>query len=362
MLATDENMYLRVTAGYTDGHGSGKSERATTDTPVSVNAPENLVAVPGNARVALSWDDPGDADIVRYQYRYRSTADSSWNPGWADIAASSATTTSYTASGLVNGLEYTFEVRRMYLTNGLDDPGGPGTVISVPRGVLAAPAGLTGVGGDQHVTLSWQDPADASVSGYQYRYRATSASAWAPDWTDIAAGNATTTSHLVIGLTNLTEYAFEVRAVRAGSPGPATAVDARPEGPPDPALRTSHLYAYWTASTDSTEPHPQSNENRLETVPCSGTHSFRVIWSLPDGPRRRRRLAGADQPPVRRIRHPARLPHAQARHTRDDRHRQPRRRVAAAVDSGAGPLRRHLGHMVSLRAAPLRQSRRTLRH
>ena len=283
VLATDENMYLRVTAEYTDGHGAGKSEHSTTDSPVSVKAPENLVAVPGNARVALSWDDPGDADIVRYQYRYRSTADSSWNPGWADIAASSATTTSYTASGLVNGLEYTFEVRRMYLTNGLDDPGGPGTVISVPRGALAAPAGLTGVGGDQHVTLSWQDPADASVSGYQYRYRATSASAWAPDWTDIAAGNATTTSHLVTGLTNLTQYAFEVRAVRAGLPGPATAVDATPEGPPDPALRTSYLYAYWTASADSTEPHPESNQNRLETQPCSGTHSFRVIWSLPTG-------------------------------------------------------------------------------
>ena len=283
VLATDENMYLRVTAGYTDGHGSGKSERATTDTPVSVKAPENLVAVPGNARVALSWDNPSDSAIVRYQYRYRSTADADWNPDWTDIAASSAATTSYTASGLVNGLEYTFEVRRMYRTGGVDEPGGPGTVISVPRGALAAPAGLTAIGGDQHVTLSWEDPADALVSGYQYRYRVSSESAWNPDWTDIAASNATTTSHLVTGLTNLTEYAFEVRAVRGTSPGPATAVDARPEGPPDPALRTSYLYAYWTTSTDSIEPHPESNENRLETVPCSGSHSFRVIWSLPSG-------------------------------------------------------------------------------
>ena len=283
VLATDENMYLRVTADYTDGHGAGKFEQSTTNSPVSVKAPDNLQAVPGNTEVALSWDNPNDADIVRYQYRHRSTADSNWNPDWTDIPTSNATTTTYTASGLVNGLIYTFQVRRMYLTNGLDDPGGPAELTSIPRSAVAAPANLNAHIGDKQVTLNWTNPADAAISGYQYRHRPTNASTWTPDWTTIPASNATTTSHLVTGLGNLTQYTFEVRAMHDNSPGPASTVTATPEGPPDPNLRTSYLYAIWTASTDTNAPDPDATQNRLDLMPCSGTRSFRVIWSLPKG-------------------------------------------------------------------------------
>ena len=32
-------------------------------------APANLEAAPGDTRVTLSWDDPGDATIVKYQWK-----------------------------------------------------------------------------------------------------------------------------------------------------------------------------------------------------------------------------------------------------------------------------------------------------
>ena len=228
----DEGKYLRATAQYADVLGSGKSEHATTTKPAAVNAPENLSAAPSSRRVALSWDDPGDATIDRYQYRYRNTSDSGWRPDWTDIAASHAGTTTHTLAGLTNGVEYTFQVRRTYLENGEDDPGAHGEVKSIPRGALGAPANLSAVSaGDGEIALNWDDPGDITITGYQYRLRLSSASAWNPDWTDVAGSNATTTSHTLSGLVNNVSYTVEVRALRVGVGGPASRGSAKPRGP-----------------------------------------------------------------------------------------------------------------------------------
>ena len=228
----DEGKYLRATAQYADVLGSGKSEHATTTKPAAVNAPENLSAAPSSRRVALSWDDPGDATIDRYQYRYRNTSDSGWRPDWTDIAASHAGTTTHTLAGLTNGVEYTFQVRRMYLENGEDDPGAHGEVKSIPRGALGAPANLSAVSaGDGEIALNWDDPGDITITGYQYRLRLSSASAWSPDWADVAGSNATTTSHTLRGLVNNVSYTVEVRALRDGVGGPPSRGSAKPRGP-----------------------------------------------------------------------------------------------------------------------------------
>ena len=228
----DEGMYLRVTIEYADVHTSVKSEHATTTRPAAANAPENLSAAPGARRVALSWDDPGDATIDRYQYRYRNTSDSGWRPDWTDIAASDAATTSHTLAGLTNGVEYTFQVRRMYLENGQDDPGAHSEVKSIPRGALGAPANLSAVSaGDGEIALSWDDPGDITISGYQFRLRLSSASAWSPDWTDFAGSNAATTSHTLSGLDNDVRYTRRgARAARRRSAVPRRAAAPRREG------------------------------------------------------------------------------------------------------------------------------------
>lgn len=283
VATTDEGMHLRATAEYTDGHGTNKTEDGTTTAAVTVNAPENLRAVAGNAQVALSWDDPADSDIVRYQYRHRHLTDTAWNPDWTDIGSSSATTTAHTVTALTNGAEHVLQVRRVYRRNNTDTPGGPAEVNSIPVGPLTAPTGLAATAGDAHATLEWDDPADASITGYQYRHRATNATTWNPDWTDITDSGATTTAYTVTGLANLTEYTLEIRAVRDTLHGPRSAVDATPEGPPDPNLNTGRLDPYWTDRPGSREPHPESLHNRLEVNPCNGDHSFRVIWSNPIG-------------------------------------------------------------------------------
>ena len=82
------------------GFGGGGGSRTT-----SPSAPRNLTAVVGDGQVVLSWDAPesdGGAEITDYEYRINGR-----NP-WISTGS---TNTTHTVTGLVNGTEYTFQVR-----------------------------------------------------------------------------------------------------------------------------------------------------------------------------------------------------------------------------------------------------------
>ena len=118
-LATAVTQDQTVTVSYTKPASnkikdlSGKEADAFTDRTVDPASDiVNFRATPGNRRVRLEWDNPGDSTIQRYQYRFMNTSDSVWNPDWTMISGSNASTTSFTATGLTNGIEYTFQVRR----------------------------------------------------------------------------------------------------------------------------------------------------------------------------------------------------------------------------------------------------------
>ena len=80
--------------------GGGGGSRTTAP-----SAPRNLTAVGGDGQIVLSWDAPesdGGAEITDYEYRINGR-----NP-WISIGS---TLTTHTVTGLVNGTEYTFQVR-----------------------------------------------------------------------------------------------------------------------------------------------------------------------------------------------------------------------------------------------------------
>ena len=66
--------------------------------------PQGLTAAAGNQRVILTWADPSDSNITRYEYSVDSGS-------WTEVPSSGATTTNYTATDLTNGTSYTFRVR-----------------------------------------------------------------------------------------------------------------------------------------------------------------------------------------------------------------------------------------------------------
>ena len=67
----------------------------------------------------MTWDNPGDTAIDKWQYRQSATEAGLDTASWTDIGSSDADTTTHTVTGLNAGGTYFFEVRP-YTTDGLD--------------------------------------------------------------------------------------------------------------------------------------------------------------------------------------------------------------------------------------------------
>ena len=125
-------------------------------------------------------------------------------------------------------------MRAVYSRDGEEVAGNHAEVRAIPRGPLTEPRDLSASrAGDGTVALSWTDPSDASLSGYQYRYKNPGDADWNPDWTGAADSDHTTTSVDITGLTNYLLYTFEVRAYRADTDtsGPPAQTSIVPRGP-----------------------------------------------------------------------------------------------------------------------------------
>ena len=82
--------------------------------------------------------------------------------------------------------------------------------------IPATPTGLTATWGTAGVTLSWTDPSDSNITGYEYQ-QCDSAGANCGSWTDIAGSTATTVTHPVTSLSANTEYTVKIRATYAST-------------------------------------------------------------------------------------------------------------------------------------------------
>ena len=91
---------------------------------------------------------------------------------WLRISGSGATTTGHIVTGLDNGQTYYFRLAALTLPpNGGQGPeatsNGAQTILTAP----AKPTGFTATPSDAvtEVILSWTDPSDTDITGYQYR-------------------------------------------------------------------------------------------------------------------------------------------------------------------------------------------------
>ena len=113
------------------------------------------------------------------------------------------------------------------------------------------PMGLSAASGFLSVDLTWDDPSDSSITGYEYQVNHNDTytgglSGWS-SWSDIPNSDASTTSHTFSGLGKNHEYRYKIRAVNAvgaGKQAPAADpwyVSAVPTGPPPPPPVTQFL-------------------------------------------------------------------------------------------------------------------------
>ena len=210
--------------------GNGAESDEATATPIAVPAkPTGLTATPGDSQVALAWTDPDNDTITGWQYAYKTTGGYG---AWKAVPNSGSDTTAYTVTGLDNDTAYTFKLRAVNASgNGAESDEATATPIAVP----AKPTGLTATPGDGQVALSWTDPGNDTITGWQYAQK--TAGKYGA-WTTIPKSDATTTAYTVKDLDNDTAYAFKLRAANASGNGAESdeatatpiAVPAKPTG------------------------------------------------------------------------------------------------------------------------------------
>ena len=256
--------------------GSDPAEVEATPT-TTVTAPAQMsnvaytvtgVTSGSSGTVTFTWDNPEDTTITGYQYRYDGqTSDSDlWGLDWAAIPGDSATATATSSFPLPTSSAIVFfEFRAVNSTNSLNILNGLATAVMVSREntptppatpAPAPPTDLTVTAPSGQVVLSWTDPADTSISKYQFRITGSYDDADNPQWplnasdeeiwTDIAPSSATTVTHTITALhdnaalTDGTAYTVELRAVNTqGNGGSARVGPVRP-GQPDPPTGLKH--------------------------------------------------------------------------------------------------------------------------
>ena len=179
------------------------SDGTVTDTgTVTVNVgpapPTGLTATPGDGQLTLHWTDPGAPHIIEYQYS------TDGGTTFADIPGSSATTTSYTVTGLSTGTEYTIALRAV-------NAAGSGAAATATATTLSAPpSNLVAAPDSTRIVLQW-DTGHSGITHYLISSVATG-SGQNPTETVVAAGSGPKTTASVTSLTNSTQYTFTVQA------------------------------------------------------------------------------------------------------------------------------------------------------
>ena len=199
------------------------------DVPATApGTPTSLGGTAGPEQVTLTWTAPawlGGSPLT--SYLVESSTDGVL---WTTVTETGTPETSYTVTGLTNGVETHF---RVSATNGTGT-GTPSTqVTSTPVDVAAAPTDLVALPGNEQAALSWTAPTDTGgtpVTGYRIE-STTDGLAWA---TVVADTGSTGTTYGVTGLANGTAVTFRVSALNAVGAGPAgTEATTTPRTTPD---------------------------------------------------------------------------------------------------------------------------------
>ncbi|MYF20024.1 MAG: hypothetical protein F4218_05210, partial [Synechococcus sp. SB0677_bin_5] len=285
---------IRAVAGSVHGvESDGVLVRPVAPAP---GKPTGFTAKAGNRHVGLSWSDPGNIVITRWEYQQKAGGGS--YGAWQNISGSKAT--SHAVTGLTNGTAYTFRIRAVAGTvNGAPSD----EVTATPFAPLVKPTGFTATAGDGEVRLPWNNPGNIVITGWQVQQKEGNNASYGA-WTTISGSGAGTVSHTVSGLSNGTVYAFRIRAVKETINGPQSdeatatplATPAKPAGFSATAGRGevslswsdpgnsdisgwqyqqkegNNAYGSWTAISGS----DASTTSHTVTGLSNGTYTFRI--------------------------------------------------------------------------------------
>ena len=219
-------------SGTTQSRVTVSDGKLSTSITVSWNiSPQETLRVPDKpaglsevsaspSSVVLSWDDPGDGSITGYQIWRRDIAaqPAGTFTSIADDTASSST--SYTDATVEAGTRYAYRIVAINAA-GTSPKSKPLGVRTPAAPAPDKPAGLSEVSASpSSVVLSWDDPGDGSITGYQI-WRRDIAAQPAGTFTSIADDTASSsTSYTDATVEAGTRYAYRIVAINAAGTSP----------------------------------------------------------------------------------------------------------------------------------------------
>ena len=109
---TETKSETTYTLTATDGDGDTADLTFSVTVILAVpDPPANLRATAGNEQATLTWENPNNPTITRYEVRHAPENEDILAVAWTTITGSDARTTEHTLTGLTNGMEYTFHLR-----------------------------------------------------------------------------------------------------------------------------------------------------------------------------------------------------------------------------------------------------------
>ncbi len=185
-----------------------------------------VTAVAGDGQVTLTWGEVQSTDrVTSWRYGVKEGR----NPyDWNEIPGSNRNTTTYTVTGLTNGISYRFKVQAR---DGTETGASSNTVSATPgQGQEFPTPTLSALAGDEQVTLTWSE-AGATDRILSWRY-GVKEGRQSYVWNDVPDSDRNTTSYIVTDLTNGTSYRFKVRAQDGNNLGPSSDTAFATPGPP----------------------------------------------------------------------------------------------------------------------------------
>ncbi len=229
-VATDERGEPRPGVGTTACDAGAFEAQAPT-------APQDPVATAGNGAIGLIWSAPssiGDGPVAGYD-AYCSTSDPPPTTGYTPSATAGPSATTVTVTGLVNGATYFCAV---VAVNSLG-PSVPSLVVEAQPAstVPGPPTSTTITSANGSLTVGWTDPSSnggLAITGYDI-YCSTTDPPVTSGTPNASVSGASTTSGIVTGLTNGSNYYCVVTAVNSNGQSVPSPVES---GTPDIAETT----------------------------------------------------------------------------------------------------------------------------
>jgi len=239
-LTNGVTYYYRIAAFNRSGNSAEGNQAAAT--PVATPAtPTNLTAKPGNAVVTVSWS--GSSGATSYDV-YRGTT--SYGQSTTPIATG-ITGTSYTNTGLTNGVSYFYRVAAFNVA-GNSPEGNQASAKPIPPPPV--PTNLTASAGNAKVILTWT--ASTGATSYSVFRGTASLGQSATPVVTVIVGTTYTDAGLINGVT----YYYRIAAFNgSGHSSEGNQAAAAPVAPPavptnlTAVAGTGSVTLNWTAST-----------------------------------------------------------------------------------------------------------------